>query len=90
MAMAFAPRVRVNGVAPGITLPSGGQSPEEFARAHRMNPMQGGSTPEDIIRAVRFILATPSMTGETIIVDGGQHLDARDGDVMYAAGVPED
>jgi len=90
MAMAFAPRVRVNGVAPGITLPSGGQSPEEFARAHRMNPMQGGSTPEDIIRAVRFILATPSMTGETIIVDGGQHLDARDGDVMYAAGVPEE
>jgi len=55
-----------------------------------MNPMQGGSTPEDIIRAVRFILATPSMTGETITVDGGQHLDARDGDVMYAAGVPED
>ena len=90
MAMAFAPRVRVNGVAPGITLPSGGQSADEFERAHSMNPMQGGSTPEDIIRAVRFILATPSMTGETIIVDGGQHLDARDGDVMYAAGVPED
>jgi NAD(P)-dependent dehydrogenase (short-subunit alcohol dehydrogenase family) len=90
MAMAFAPRVRVNGVAPGITLPSGGQSAEEFERAHRMNPMRGGSTPEDIIRAVRFILATPSMTGETITVDGGQHLDARDGDVMYAAGVPED
>ena len=90
MAMAFAPRVRVNGIAPGITLPSGGQSQAEFERAHRMNPMQGGSTPDDIIRAVRFILATPSMTGETIIVDGGQHLDARDGDVMYAAGVPED
>lgn len=90
MAMAFAPQVRVNGVAPGITLPSGGQSAEEFERAHRMNPMQGGSTPEDIIRAVRFILATPSMTGETITVDGGQHLDARNGDVMYAAGVPED
>lgn len=90
MAMAFAPRVRVNAVAPGITLPSGGQSEAEFERAHRMNPMRGGSTPDDIVRAVRFILATPSMTGETIIVDGGQHLDARAGDVMYAAGVPED
>ena len=90
MAMAYAPRVRVCGVAPGITLPSGGQSEEEFRRAHTMNPMQGGSTPDDIIRAVRFILATPAMTGETITIDGGQHLDARNRDVMYAAGVPED
>ncbi|MHA6289329.1 SDR family oxidoreductase [Maricaulis sp. CAU 1757] len=90
MAMAFAPRVRVNAIAPGITLPSGGQSREEFERAHRLNPLQGGSTPEDVLRTLRFILATPSMTGETITVDGGQHLDARNGDVMYAAGVPED
>lgn len=90
MAMAFAPRVRVNGIAPGITLPSGGQSEAEFARAHRLNPLQGGSTPADVIRTVRFILATPAMTGETIIVDGGQHLDARNGDVMYARDVPEE
>ena len=87
MAMAFAPCVRVNAIAPGLTLPSGGQSKAEFERAHRLNPMQGGSTPEDIIRAVRFILATSSMTGETLIIDGGQHLDARNGDVMYAPGV---
>jgi NAD(P)-dependent dehydrogenase (short-subunit alcohol dehydrogenase family) len=90
MAMAFAPHVRVNAIAPGITLPSGGQSPEEFARAHRLNPMQGGSTPADIIRTVRFILATSAMTGEVITVDGGQHLDARNRDVMYASGVPEE
>jgi NAD(P)-dependent dehydrogenase (short-subunit alcohol dehydrogenase family) len=90
MAMAFAPRVRVNAIAPGLTLPSGGQSAAQFQRAHTLNPMQGGSTPDDIVRTVRFILATPSMTGETIIVDGGQHLDARNGDVMYAAGLIED
>ena len=90
MAMAFAPRVRVNGIAPGITLPSGGQSPDDFARAHKLNPMQGGSTPNDIIRALRFILATDAMTGEIITVDGGQHLDARNSDVMYAPGVPEE
>lgn len=89
MAMAFAPRVRVNAIAPGITLPSGGQSDEEFARAHCLNPMQGGSTCDDIIRTVRFILATDAMTGEIITVDGGQHLDARDGDVMYVRNVPE-
>ncbi|WP_304073306.1 SDR family oxidoreductase [Maricaulis maris] len=90
MAMAFAPAVRVNAIAPGITLPSGGQNEDEFARAHTMNPMRGGSTPDDIIRAVRFILATPSMTGETITIDGGQHLDARNRDVMYAANPPQD
>jgi len=89
MAMALAPCVRVNGIAPGITLPSGGQTQAEFARAHRLNPMQGGSTPDDIIRTLRFILATDAMTGEIITVDGGQHLDARDGDVMYAPNVPE-
>ncbi|MEE2567422.1 SDR family oxidoreductase [Hyphobacterium marinum] len=83
MAMAFAPRVRVNGIAPGITLPSAGQSQADFERAHRNNPMQGGAEPADIVRAVRFILATPSMTGETIAIDGGQHLDPRPHDVMF-------
>jgi NAD(P)-dependent dehydrogenase (short-subunit alcohol dehydrogenase family) len=90
MAMAFAPHVRVNGIAPGITLPSGGQSAEEFARAHRLNPMRGGSTPADIVRTMRFILATDAMTGEVITVDGGQHLDARNRDVMYGTDVPEE
>lgn len=85
MAMALAPRVRVNAVAPGVTLPVKGQSEEDFQRAHRMNPMQGGATPDDVVRAVRFLLATPSVTGETITVDGGQHLDARRSDVLYSA-----
>ncbi|WP_417496475.1 SDR family oxidoreductase [Maricaulis sp.] len=81
MAMALAPRVRVNAIAPGLTLPSGTQSEAEFERAHQTNPMQGGSTPDDIVRAVRFIVATPSMTGETITIDGGEHLMRRIRDV---------
>ncbi len=89
MAMAMAPRVRVNAVAPGIVLPVKGQSEAEFQKAHRMNPMQGGAAPEDVVRAVRFILATPSMTGQTITVDGGQHLDARRSDVLYSVGKGE-
>jgi NAD(P)-dependent dehydrogenase (short-subunit alcohol dehydrogenase family) len=89
MAMALAPRVRVNAVAPGVTLPVKGQTAQEFERAHRLNPMQGGATPDDVVRAVRFILATPSITGETIIVDGGQHLDARRNDVLYSSGKNE-
>ncbi|WP_421787708.1 SDR family NAD(P)-dependent oxidoreductase [Hyphobacterium sp.] len=81
MAMQFAPRVRVNAIAPGLTLPAPGMSESEFETAHRDNPMRGGSTPEDIVRTVRFILASPAMTGETILMDGGEHLMRRGRDV---------
>ena len=81
MAMQFAPRVRVNGIAPGLTLPAPEMDAAAFATAHAENPMQGGSTPEDIVRTVRFILASPAMTGETIVVDGGEHLMRRHRDV---------
>lgn len=85
MAMALAPRVRVNAVAPGVTLPVKGQGEDAFRRAHAMNPMQGGAEPEDIVRAVRFLLASPAVTGETITVDGGQHLAAQGHDTYYEA-----
>jgi NAD(P)-dependent dehydrogenase (short-subunit alcohol dehydrogenase family) len=81
MAMQFAPRVRVNAIAPGLTLPAPGMSEAEFEDAHKDNPMQGGSTPDDIVRTVRFIVASPAMTGETILMDGGEHLMRRGRDV---------
>ncbi|MEE2526433.1 SDR family NAD(P)-dependent oxidoreductase [Hyphobacterium sp. HN65] len=81
MAMQFAPRVRVNAIAPGLTLPAPGMSDEEFARWHTDNPMQGGTSPEDIVRTMRFILASPAMTGETILMDSGEHLMRRGRDV---------
>lgn len=83
MAMALAPAVRVNGVAPGLTLPAPGQSQEQFEKAHKMNPMQGGAQPGDHVRAVRFILDTPAMTGQVITIDGGEHLTGRERDVSY-------
>ena len=83
LAMAFAPRVRVCGIAPGLTLPPAGMDRQRFAAAHRQAPLGRGSTVEDIVRTMRFILATPAITGETIIVDGGQHLQPRARDVMF-------
>lgn len=85
LAMALAPQVRVVGVAPGVTLPSGPMSDEEFQRAHRMTPLQRSSTPEDVARTVRFVLDSPAITGTTILVDGGQHLAAQPRDVYYLA-----
>lgn len=85
LAMALAPRLRVVGVAPGVTLPSGPMNQEEFQRAHRMTPLQRSSTPEDLARTVRFVLESPAITGTTILVDGGQHLAAQPRDVYFLA-----
>jgi NAD(P)-dependent dehydrogenase (short-subunit alcohol dehydrogenase family) len=85
MAMAFAPKVRVCGIAPGLTMPGPKQSAEKFALAWRANPLGQGAKPEDIARAALLILATPSMTGTVITVDGGEHLQHRMRDVAFLA-----
>ncbi|WP_448171918.1 SDR family oxidoreductase [Rhizobacter fulvus] len=85
LAQALAPRLRVCGVAPGVTLLSGPMSADEFAAAHRMTPLERSSTPEDIARAVRFLIESPAITGTTLLVDGGQHLSAQPRDVLYLA-----
>lgn len=85
LAQALAPKVRVVGVAPGITLVSGDQSEAEFERAHKVTPLGRSSTPEDIAATVCFVAESPSITGTTIIVDGGQHLIPLQRDVMFVA-----
>ncbi|HKS88394.1 MAG TPA: SDR family oxidoreductase [Stellaceae bacterium] len=74
MALALAPRIRVNGIGPGPTLPSPRQSAEQFAERCRAMPLRRGTSPEEIAAALRFILAAPAMTGQMIALDGGEHL----------------
>ena len=85
LAQALAPLVRVCGVAPGVTLLSGDMSAQEFDLAHRMTPLQRSSTPQDIAHSVRFLLQSPAITGTTLLVDGGQHLQGQSRDVMFLA-----
>jgi NAD(P)-dependent dehydrogenase (short-subunit alcohol dehydrogenase family) len=85
LAQALAPKVRVVGVAPGITMVSGDQTPEGFAKAHRVTPLGKSSTPEDIASAVCFVAGSPAITGTTLVVDGGQHLIPLQRDVMFVA-----
>ncbi len=85
LAQALAPQVRVCGVAPGVTLLSGPMTAGEFAAAHQLTPLNRSSTPEDIARAVRFLIESPAITGSTLLVDGGQHLNAQPRDVMFLA-----
>lgn len=74
LALALAPRIRVNAVGPGPTLPSPRQSQAQFEAQCRTVPLGRGTTPGEICDAVRFILAAPAMTGQMIVLDGGQHL----------------
>lgn len=83
LAMALAPKVRVVGVAPGLTLVSGDQSQEGFERAHALTPLGRSSTPADIAQAVVFLARAQAVTGTTLLVDGGQHLVPSARDVMF-------
>ena len=86
LAQGLAPRVRVNAIAPGPTLPSKRQSPEEFARQTAKLPLGHGTNPQEIAQAVLFLAGARSVTGQTIAVDGGQHLAWQTPDV---AGIQE-
>lgn len=74
LAMALAPRIRVNAVGPGPTLPSTRQTPEQFAAQCDRVPLRQGAAPEDVAAAVRYLLSARSVTGQMIAVDGGEHL----------------
>jgi len=74
LALALAPQVRVVGVAPGLTLTSHLLSDEQFEARHKLAPLGRSSTPADVAAAVKFALENSSMTGTTLLVDGGQHL----------------
>lgn len=85
LAQALAPKVRVLGIAPGITMVSAHQSQADFQQAHQVTPLGRSSTPEDIARTVCFLADSPAMTGTTVLVDGGQHLIPLQRDVMFLA-----
>ena len=74
LALAFAPRIRVNAIGPGPTLRSSHQTDEQFMRQWLDLPLGRRVTPVEICDAVRFILDAPAMTGQMIALDGGQHL----------------
>ncbi len=85
LAQALAPKVRVVGVAPGITLVSGEQTEGGFAQAHTKTPLGRSSTPDDVAATVCFVAESPAITGTTLLVDGGQHLIPLQRDVMFVA-----
>jgi NAD(P)-dependent dehydrogenase (short-subunit alcohol dehydrogenase family) len=75
--------IRVNAVAPALMLLSDGQSAENFERTHAFNPLGRGVEPQDVLRALRFLVDSPSLTGETLTLDGGQRFWRLPRDVQF-------
>jgi NAD(P)-dependent dehydrogenase (short-subunit alcohol dehydrogenase family) len=86
LAQALAPKVRVVGLAPGLTMQSADQTPAGFENAHRTTPLGRASRPEDIVAAALYLADAAGVTGTTLVVDGGQHLVPLPRDVMFLTG----
>ncbi|MFN3669334.1 MAG: SDR family oxidoreductase [Brevundimonas sp.] len=82
MAQALAPRIRVNGVGPGPTLPSVHQAAGEFEAEARATLLQRAGSPEAVAEAVRWLVDARQVTGQMIAVDGGQHLAWKTPDIL--------
>ena len=74
LALGLAPYTRVVGVAPGLTLTSPFIDPSQFEARHKLALLEQSSTSDDVASTVRFALENRSITGTTLLVDGGQHL----------------
>ena len=82
LAQALGPRIRVNAIGPGPTLPNSRQSPDDFQAQVDALPLRRGPALEEFAAAVAFLLEAGSVTGQMIALDGGQHLAWQTPDVM--------
>ncbi len=79
LALALAPRIRVNGIGPGPALPNSRQSMAQFETQCASTPLRRGTSPDEIARAVIAMIGLPAMTGQMIALDGAQHLQWKSG-----------
>jgi NAD(P)-dependent dehydrogenase (short-subunit alcohol dehydrogenase family) len=82
MAQALAPAIRVNGIGPGPTLPNERQNKEDFDTQVEALILKRGPQLDEFGRAIRFLFETPSITGQMIALDGGQHLAWETPDIL--------
>ncbi len=75
MAQHLAPRIRVNAIGPGPSVPEKGKSVAEWKKAIDSLPLRRGATAAEIAEAVVFLIGAPAITGQMIALDGGRHID---------------
>jgi pteridine reductase len=74
LAKVYAPDIRVNAIAPGLVLPLDNTSADEWERLARRMPLKRPTSPDEIAAALTFLIDTPTVTGQTVVVDGGYSL----------------
>lgn len=74
LAQSLAPQVRVNGIGPGPTMQNKSQTEIEFAEERKSTLLEDGSPPDTILDGVRYLLDAKAVTGQMLVIDGGQHL----------------
>ena len=82
LALALAPRIRVNGIGPGPALPNAQQSMAQFAAQCASTPLRRGTSPGEIAEAVLAILRLPALAGQMLALDGAQHLQWKSGRLL--------
>ena len=75
--------IRANGIAPALMLPSGGQGDANFQAVHALNPLRRGIKVGDVVAALRYLIGSAGMSGETLVIDGGQRFMALGRDVQF-------
>ena len=75
--------IRVNAIAPALMLRSPGQSEENFRAMHSANPLGRGVAPADVLTALRYFIDSPAVTGQCLVIDGGQRFLRLDRDVQF-------
>ena len=83
LARDLAPRVRVNGVAPGLVLPTEDYDDAQWDRLTALMPLERLAAPADIAAAVIYLANACAVTGQTIFVDSGANLEAFPRDFVY-------
>lgn len=85
-ARALAPRIRVNAIAPAVTLGWGPTSRGVFDKAHKMNALGRGVEVDHLVGALLYLLRTPTVTGQTLTLDSGQRFLALPRDISFMVG----
>jgi len=75
--------IRVNAIAPALMLPSGDQGEANFEAVHAMNPLRRGIEVGHVVAALRYLIDSPTVTGQTLGLDGGQRFWSLERDVQF-------